>query len=457
MDTLTRWIFRALGVTLLAWLTGCGGGGTSAPPVVASVEIRATGLLLQQAGQSAQLSAVAKDAAGNALDVPIAWRSGKPGAVGIDANGTVTAASANGSSQITASAQGVDSAPLLVVVTRPAAGAVLVSDAQVDGEPVESDPDAAPGFANTYRVALLGVAAPAVGTPLVGTGSKPVAGRVVAVASPAAGQTTVNLKAVLDPVTFLSLYNVDRIEWVHQVGGTQTTIATQPASSGQTEFNHALSATSAGAAGDYYAFVITGLPGLPLELGKVSLTETPVQACPTYEVDVGGRIGNSPSRVFHVGAQAGFSSPGAYGGATLGGSLNLVLTSGYAGTATAKGDVTFLVEADAPGPIDTIWLWSGRSNVHAGGSCRATLSLGGVTRSVTAPTSLIPTGRDEQVLEIPVTVRHDDVLQARLDAICSSPGLLAGPPEVLVNANIGMSLNTPGNPGVRFRPVMCIP
>ena len=76
---------------------------------------------------------------------------------------------------------------------------------------------------------------------------------------------------------------------------------------------------------------------------------------------------------------------------------------------------------------------------------------------MTATTSLIPTGRDEQVLEIPVTVRHDDVLQARLDAICSSPGLLPGPPEVLVNANIGMSLNTPRTSGVRIRPVMCIP
>jgi hypothetical protein len=263
----------------------------------------------------------------------------------------------------------------------------------------------------------------------------------------------INLKVVLDPTTFLGVYNVDRIEWVHQAGGTQTTIATQAASSGQTEFNHAVQAASAGTAGDYYAFVVTQLPDLPLELGRVALTEAAVQACPTYAVDVGGRIGNSPSHVFNVNAQAGFSAPGAYGGAVLGGDLTLSLTSGYAGTALANGDVTYLVEADSPGPIpiESLWRWSVDSNVDAGGRCTATMSVGGVTRSITATT------HEEQVLEAPVTVRHGDVLKATLDAQCASPGLLAGPPETLVNANIGITLRPVGISGVRFRPVMCIP
>jgi hypothetical protein len=79
--------------------------------------------------------------------------------------------------------------------------------------------------------------------------------------------------------------------------------------------------------------------------------------------------------------------------------------------------VTYVVEAETPGPIDTLWRWSGTSNVDAGGSCRATVSIGDVTRSMTATT------HDQPVLEIPVTVRHGDVLQAKLDAICSSPEL----------------------------------
>jgi hypothetical protein len=812
MNTLIRWGRHGVVAALAAVIAACGGGSNTAAPaaVVATVEIRETGALLQQTGEMRQLTAVARDAQGDELDVPIEWSSGKPAVIGVDATGQLRAMTAAGSSQIIASAQGVRSAPLLAVVTTPAAGAVMVSDEQVLGEPLETDPNAAPSLANTYRVTLGGVAPPALGTLLVGTGSKAVAGRVLAVDASIAGQATVtlarvplpvlfphlqldevfdlsigaatysdavlahytvervgnthtftpklgvaqnarrehalagavgtrqlrelgplecddsavtgligdppplpvqlsapplftftvhptlevrytpggqlerwvvkaqpkldaqigvkaalvfegkltckielfvlpvpvggalslvfgglvpigagfefggkitlaslelttkveasaaaeiglvcaggdcglhtvldasftdketvtlpstglgglrvepsfavfgtveaeigsrrwrslrfeafktqfggklegnfatraaqiadtgyeseyklsldgkagigsdigellaalglanvampeytlsiplaqspaglvtadranfavgdtiNLKVVLDPATFLGAYNVDRIEWVHQAGGTHTTIATQAASSGQTEFNHAVSAGSAGAAGDYYAFVVTRLPELPLELGRVALSEAPVQACPTYEVDVGGRIGNSPSRVFNVNAQAGFSAPGAYGGAVLGGDLTLSLTSGYAGTALANGDVTYLVESDSPGPIpiDSVWRWSVNSNVDAGGSCTATVSVGGVTRSITA------TADDLQVLEAPVTVRHGDVLKATLDAQCSSPGLLAGPPETLVNANIGITLSRVVMSGVRFRPVMCIP
>jgi len=98
---------------------------------------------------------------------------------------------------------------------------------------------------------------------------------------------TVNLKAVLDPSTFLGLYNVERVEWVQKAGTTQTTIATQTASSGQTEFTHALTATAAASAGDYFAFVVPRFPELPLELGTVSLREAavPMLFCPTYAVD----------------------------------------------------------------------------------------------------------------------------------------------------------------------------
>jgi hypothetical protein len=54
-------------------------------PVVASVSIR-DGTLAVQAGESRQLSG-RQDAQGNELDVPIAWTSGKPAAISVDAAG----------------------------------------------------------------------------------------------------------------------------------------------------------------------------------------------------------------------------------------------------------------------------------------------------------------------------------------------------------------------------------
>lgn len=197
MDAMTRWSRLVIASGLVVSIAACGGSGdagqATTPPVVASVMIRESGLLLQQPGDNRQLSAVAKDSQGNELDVPIAWSSGRPAAISVDGAGRVIAVSASGSSQIVATAQGLKSAPLLAVVMQPAAGTVLVSDAQVSGEPVETDPNAAPSFTNTYRVTLSGVAAPALGALLVGTGSKAVAGRVVAADTSIAGQTTVTL------------------------------------------------------------------------------------------------------------------------------------------------------------------------------------------------------------------------------------------------------------------------
>jgi len=181
-------------------LTACGGGGSgggggsSAGATVAKVEIQQTGLLLTDMGATRQLSAVAYDAQGGALSVPIQWSSTQT-AIGVDGSGKVTAATNNGSSQIVAEANGVKSAPLLVVVTTLPAGAILLTDAQIVGEPFETDPNAPPSFDNTYKVVLTGVGAPAMGSLLINTESKPVAGRVVAVDT-AGGQTTVTLAQV---------------------------------------------------------------------------------------------------------------------------------------------------------------------------------------------------------------------------------------------------------------------
>ena len=183
-------------------LPACGGGngagyGGTSPTVapVAKVEISQTGLLLTSVGATRQLAAVAFDAQGDPVATPITWSSTTPSDLGIDSTGKVTAVVANGSSQIVAEAKGVRSAPLLAVVTTVPAGAVLLTDSQIVGDPVETAPDAVPSFANTYEVVLTGVAAPPVGTLLVSTESRPVLGRVVAVDT-TGGHTTVTLGLV---------------------------------------------------------------------------------------------------------------------------------------------------------------------------------------------------------------------------------------------------------------------
>jgi len=189
---------RPFAFVLVALMAACGGGGGSSEPPAAAVvrvEIVQSAALLTQAGGSKQLDAAAYDAQGRVIDTPIAWRSNTPAQISVDAAGKITAQVASGSSQITAEAGGVASAPLLAVAAALPPGAVALNDAQIIGDPEATDPTATPSFANTYRVVLTGMAAPAVGQLLINTESKPVGGRVVAVQSEG-GQSTVTLQLV---------------------------------------------------------------------------------------------------------------------------------------------------------------------------------------------------------------------------------------------------------------------
>jgi predicted small lipoprotein YifL len=175
---------------------------------------------------------------------------------------------------------------------------------------------------------------------------------------------------------------------------------------------------------------------------------TPASSCPLYRVDVRGE--SNTSRNFFVNATAGFSQPGAYGAATLGSNLTLSLTSAYAGTSTAHGTLVYHVDASraSGSSFDVVWQWSGSSNIHLGGSCTASLTVGGVTRSFTAATT-DPNGTSfgQHDFTLPMTVRHGDVLAVRLDAACTSPGML-------VNSNVGLVMHLPSGE-VRFDPVTC--
>lgn len=207
------WVLRfGLTASLTALLAACGGsdGNINAPApaapaaAVARVEILSTGAWLPGNGETRHLGARAYDASGNAVDAEIAWTSSRPGHVAVDRSGRLTAAVAAGSAQISAQAGGISSASILAFVAAPAPGVTIIDDASIVGEPVETDPGAAPSLANTYQVTLNGVAPPAVGALLLGSGDKALAGRVTAVSAMGA-QTRVTLQLVPIDELFASL------------------------------------------------------------------------------------------------------------------------------------------------------------------------------------------------------------------------------------------------------------
>ena len=176
------------GVALLA---GCGGD----PPAVVRVEVQPSAALLVGVGERKQLTAVAYDANNNPIPgVAVSWKAMSPSVVSVDSAGLATAVAASGASQIEATVGSVSAPPVLAVVTSLAAGTVLVPDAQVVVDPAPTDPAASPAFGNTYTVTLSG-RPPAVGELLLGSESKPIAGRVVSV-TPSGSNTAVTLQMV---------------------------------------------------------------------------------------------------------------------------------------------------------------------------------------------------------------------------------------------------------------------
>ncbi|WP_310566672.1 hypothetical protein [Hydrogenophaga sp.] len=179
-------------------LTACGGGGAGADATAtpARVDITTSAVLLTEPGQTKVLSARVLDSQGRDMTATVAWESTQPGQISVDSAGLVTALGEGGSAQITARVGGLKSAPLLVFHSRVPEGTLLLTDAQIVGEPVETDPLATPSISNTYSVRLSGVAAPAVGQLLLNTEAKIVVGRVQAVSTDANGVHTVTLVLV---------------------------------------------------------------------------------------------------------------------------------------------------------------------------------------------------------------------------------------------------------------------
>ena len=194
----------ALVAGMTACFAGCGGGGgsTSSPPpvsgptpvppppppplpTVGTVEIGQTGLLLTAIGQTARLSTRVTDTNGNAMTEAVSWTASTGGSttganVEVGPDGLITAKSF-GVAQVVAKVGTVESAPLLVAVSRVADGAILITDSLIVGEPELTNPTIPADADSHYDVTLTGMAAPEVGAVIINTESKPVGGRVLAV------------------------------------------------------------------------------------------------------------------------------------------------------------------------------------------------------------------------------------------------------------------------------------
>ncbi len=195
---ITEWLRWAAAAGAVALVAACGGGGDAPPAAqreVATVRIDPDAVLFTRSGETRALRARAFDAQGVEIDgLAATWASTNAAVVAVDASGQARADAVSGSSQVTATINGVRSAPLLAAVSAMPAGTVVLADADVAGDPRESagnGPRGTPGNTMEFTLAA-GVAPPPVGTLVVGNGAKPVAGRVSAVDA-AGGQTVVRL------------------------------------------------------------------------------------------------------------------------------------------------------------------------------------------------------------------------------------------------------------------------
>jgi Bacterial Ig-like domain (group 2) len=153
-------------------------------------------LVLAAIDQTHALTANAFDQNNQPFQTTFTWVTSNQNAVSVSATGEVRALMSVGSAQITASAGGIKSLPTSVIVAEPAAGAVLVTDAQVQTDPKPLDPEHALELGAQSTLTLTGVSGLAPGTILLASETKPIAGRVVSVTDIGAGKITVILESV---------------------------------------------------------------------------------------------------------------------------------------------------------------------------------------------------------------------------------------------------------------------
>ncbi len=172
-------------------LSACGGnrvqpGSSSQPPQqttpppaasVAQVIVTPSSVLLQPGG-SAQLTARAVDANGAAVDNAVITWTASSSAVSISADGKITAGTSVDSAVVTATVGSITSAPVTALVASLNAGTQVIPDSQVVTDPALVDTSQEPGVGSQLKMTLSG-SPPAVGAVIVGSGDKPISGKVI--------------------------------------------------------------------------------------------------------------------------------------------------------------------------------------------------------------------------------------------------------------------------------------
>ncbi len=162
---------------LLLGFTAC--PVTPATPKVARVEITGGAGLFTSVGQTSTFKAVAYDEQNKVMDSGFSWLSSNPNEISISAGGEARAEVELGSSAVTAQAEGIKSAPVMVVAAKPSDGAVLLLDSQILGNTEVLSQDPNNPFNSSLKVKLSGVNTLAPGSLFLSSGSKALAGKVI--------------------------------------------------------------------------------------------------------------------------------------------------------------------------------------------------------------------------------------------------------------------------------------
>lgn len=294
----------------------------------ARIEIVPASALLTAAGATQTFAVRAFDAQGAPTAVPqVTWTSNDPATLAIDGSGLATAQAAVGSGMIVAEANGIESAPALVLIAQPATNTVLLADSQIVTAPVAVDPAAPyePGW--QYRVRVRG-SAPAVGDIVIGTGESPLAGRVTATSDAGTGETDLTIELMPLNQLFTDLRIDERIPMIGLEGGS----GAQPGPSGYS--------------GVPPAYGSVGMADVDFGLGRFKCkasTTVPSLDLPSPTIDI------TPDLYLQIGYNNGLERLAVTGTVSADAAYKPVFKATFEGSTTCETVVkTFTIPANGP-------------------------------------------------------------------------------------------------------------
>lgn len=239
------------------------------PP--ARIEIAPASALLTGEGETKPFEARVYDAAGALTTAQVSWTTSDSATVAIDDGGLATASAGLGSAMITASTNGVESIPALVLVAEPAGDPVLLDDEQITTlpEPVDPDADYGPGW--QYRVRVQNAAVQA-GDVVIGTGERPLAGRIVQ-SEEVGTETEVTVELVALSELFTHLEVEERIPLV-EIEAVDATGGNAPSLLRGAEPGAGLAVGDTFRLGPFRCSYTTSLPSLNVDPAKTEVDQT---------------------------------------------------------------------------------------------------------------------------------------------------------------------------------------